>query len=83
MFLQDDNYKRLAQALEEGDVDAAFVAAHTLKGVCQNLSLDHLFEADVAVTEALRGKNLTEARENFPRVKEEYEKVVNRIEKLG
>ena len=83
MFLEDDNYTRLEKALTDGDVDGAFVAAHTLKGVCQNLSLDRLYEADVTVTEALRGKNLDEAKEHFPRVREEYEKVVDRIQKLS
>ena len=34
MFLNDDSYPKLEQALKEGNVKEAFRAAHTLKGVC-------------------------------------------------
>ena len=79
LFLQDENYKKLEQALEADDVDTGFVSAHTLKGICQNLALSPLYDADVEVTEALRAKNLSLAKEKFPKVKEEYEKAVERI----
>ena len=36
-FLQDDSFPNLKKALEEKDALTAFRAAHTLKGVCQNL----------------------------------------------
>ena len=36
-FLQDDSFPNLKKALEEKDAPTAFRAAHTLKGVCQNL----------------------------------------------
>ena len=39
MFLNDDSYPKLEQALKEGNVKEAFRAAHTLKGVCQNPGL--------------------------------------------
>ncbi len=79
IFVEDNNFQRLSKALEEGNVDDGFVAAHTLKGMCQNLALTSLYEADVEVTEALRAKNLPLAKEKFPRVKEEYDKVCDRI----
>ncbi|MCR4674924.1 MAG: Hpt domain-containing protein [Lachnospiraceae bacterium] len=82
LFLKDDNFEKLEKALEEDDVETAFIAAHTLKGVCQNLALDPLYEVDVVVTEALRAKNLKAAKEHFPRVKEEYEKAYQRISQL-
>ncbi|MCR5097997.1 MAG: Hpt domain-containing protein [Lachnospiraceae bacterium] len=75
MFLADENYKKLSEALAAGDVDTAFLAAHTLKGVCQNLALDDLYNADVQVTEALRGNDLLKARELFPDVEREYTNV--------
>ena len=82
MFLEDDNFKKLSEALPKGDVDAAFIAAHTLKGVCQNLCLDDLYDADAEVTEALRSKNLAKARELFPDVEREYHNVENAIQGL-
>ena len=82
LFLQDDNYQKLEKALAEDDVDTAFIAAHTLKGVCQNLCLISLLEVDIEVTEALRAKNLKLAKDNFPKVQEEYKKAFDRISQL-
>ena len=42
-FLNDKSYETLEAALKEKDVDSAFRAAHTLKGVCV-LSLIHISE---------------------------------------
>ncbi len=75
MFLEDENYKKLCETLPAGDIEGAFLAAHTLKGVCQNLALDDLYDADVRVTEALRAKDLEKAREYFPDVEREYKNV--------
>ena len=36
-FPQDPSYQELCQALADGNIEVAFRAAHTLKGVCQNL----------------------------------------------
>ncbi len=79
LFLQDENFEKLKKAMQEDDVENGFVAAHTLKGICQNLALTHLYEADVEVTEALRAKNLLLAKEKFPKVEEEYTKARERI----
>lgn len=51
-----------------GDAKEAFVAAHTLKGVSQNLGFDNLYEPAVVVTEALRGADAVDgAREECTR----------------
>ena len=42
-FLQDDSFPNLKKALEAQDAPTAFRAAHTLKGVCQNLGFDALY----------------------------------------
>ena len=57
-FLQDDSFPNLKKALEEKDAPTAFRAAHTLKGVCQNLGFDALYAPSSALTEALRGGSL-------------------------
>ena len=57
-FLQDDSFRNLKKALEEKDAPTAFRAAHTLKGVCQNLGFDALYVPSSALTEALRGGSL-------------------------
>lgn len=53
-FLSDGSYDALLSAMHSGDGKAAFLAAHTLKGVAQNLGFSALYEASAALTEALR-----------------------------
>lgn len=72
-FLQDQSYAQLESAMEQGDTQAAFVAAHTLKGVCQNLGFDNLFAPAFDITEALRAGDMEAARPLFPAVKEQYD----------
>lgn len=79
MFLEDDNFSIMESALNENDSQKAFYGAHTLKGSCQNLCLTRLYSVDYDITEALRIGDLEKARKIFPRVREEYEKVVGRI----
>lgn len=57
-FKDDPSYIELCSALEQGDVQAAFLAAHTLKGVSQNLGFDSLYHCASEVTEILRAGSL-------------------------
>lgn len=43
-FPADPNHDRLTAAIAAGDKEAALTAAHTMKGVCGNLSMTALFE---------------------------------------
>ena len=45
MMFQDENLKKLGTAIEENDLDAAFEAAHTLKGVAGNLGLTPFYDS--------------------------------------
>ena len=54
MGLKDAGFGKLEQALGEGDLDAAFEAAHALKGIMANLSLTPIFEPVSEITEMLR-----------------------------
>ena len=55
-FQDDKSYENLQNALKEGDYEEAFRAAHTLKGVAQNLSFKNLGQSSSSLTEALRAK---------------------------
>ena len=44
MFLDDDSYPKLERSLKEENVEEAYRAAHTLKGVCQNLGCTNLYQ---------------------------------------
>lgn len=81
-FLQDDSFPNLKKALEEKDAPTAFRAAHTLKGVCQNLGFDALYVPSSALTEALRVGSLDGADELFPPVEKEYQRVVEALKAL-
>ena len=75
MIEADGNYDKLGQSLAAGDLQAAFEAAHALKGGLGNLSLTPMFTPASALCEALRGRTgedysamygeLTKARDEF------------------
>lgn len=48
-FLDDESMDKLEAAMAAGDVEGAFMAVHTLKGVSQNLGFDNLYEPAVVV----------------------------------
>ena len=72
MFLNDDSYPKLEQSLKEGNAQEAFRAAHTLKGVCQNLGFTNLYPPVYDLTEVLRAGTLEGSKELFARVTEQY-----------
>lgn len=56
MVPADAGFQKLEEALAGGDLDAAFEAAHALKGVLGNLSLTPLLDPVVEITEHLRSR---------------------------
>lgn len=78
-FLNDGSYDLLCQSLEAGNYEDAFRAAHTMKGVCQNLSIDRLDASSSALTEALRSGWTPEAEGLFRQVQEDYRITVEAI----
>ena len=82
-FLEDQSYPQLKQALNDKNYEDAFRSAHTLKGVCQNLSFDRLCEVSHELTELLRDTTgeqpgIPEAME---KVTEVYEMTIEEIKK--
>ena len=53
-FLDDPSFHDLCREIEAGNREAAFRAAHTLKGVCANLSFSRLLASVGRLTEVLR-----------------------------
>lgn len=54
-LLNDKSYELLIHSMEAGDMNEAFRAAHTLKGVCQNLSITALYHSSAELADRLRG----------------------------
>lgn len=70
-FLDDGNFKLLCQSLADGRQEEAFRAAHTIKGMCQNLSFRALGKSSSRLTEALRAGE-SDTRELLECVMEDY-----------
>ena len=81
-FLDDGTYRELCQAMEQGDRELAFRAAHTLKGVCANLGLEQLRASASCLTETLRPQSDTipaEAGAQLEQVRGDYRLTVDTI----
>lgn len=81
-FLNDTSYDTLLKALEEGNYNEAFRAAHTIKGICQNLSFTKLGSSSSCLTEALRSGETKDCGEFVASVKEDYMQTYAAIKKL-
>ena len=53
---EEQGFDTLQAAIEAGDLDTAFDAAHALKGVLGNLALTPLYEPVSEITELLRAR---------------------------
>lgn len=75
-FLDDGSYPELCRAMEQGQTEEVFRAAHTLKGVSANLGFDRLTASSGELTELLRGRTdgiPTEAVPLLDMVRQDYE----------
>lgn len=57
---EEKGFDDLQNAIENNDLDGAFTAAHTLKGVLGNLSLTPMYEIASGMTELLRVQKETD-----------------------
>ena len=78
-FLNDGSYDLLLRSMEEGNYAEAFRAAHTIKGVCQNLDFTTLYQSSSQLSEALRNGLSPEAPALVEQVKADYTKTVAAI----
>ncbi len=78
-FPQDQNYAKLKQAFADRDKDAAFTAAHTLKGVTGNLSMKRLFALLSDMVERLRVGDLVSAEQQLDELEREYDMVLDAL----
>lgn len=78
-FAEDKTMGLLEESWQSGNFEEAFRAAHTIKGMCQNLSFSRLEESSSALTESLRGGKSPQSEELYVRVREDYERTANAI----
>ena len=81
-FLNDDSFAQLNSAMAAGEVETAFRAAHTLKGVSANLGFEQLRQSASNLTELLRGQTGSVPAEAAPlmeQVRRDYQMTADAI----
>ena len=78
-FLTDPNYEALCRAWEAGDEAGAVAPAHTLKGMCGNLSMTALFDLFTRQVALLRADDWSAAAALMPDIAQGYERAVQAI----
>ena len=78
-FLDDGSYDLLCRSMEEKNYEEAFRAAHTIKGVCQNLSLSRLQDSSSRLCESLRGGYTPESGALLEETAADYRRTVDAI----
>lgn len=78
-FLDDPSYDLLTASLAGSDWSEAFRGAHTIKGVCQNLSFTALYRSSAALCEALRDGRPLQSPELVRQVDADYAATVSAI----
>lgn len=82
-FLDDTNYHQLLAAIDINDAKVAFEAAHALKGVAANLGFVNLYHEVSVITDVFRAGSMEYDKDNFERIKSEYNKTVDVIRTMG
>ncbi|MBQ3295600.1 MAG: Hpt domain-containing protein [Erysipelotrichaceae bacterium] len=80
MFPNEDCFNRLEEAIGKNDLDAAFEAAHALKGVAGNLSLTPLYKDAEEITELLRSRTQMDYSELLEKIRNHRETIREMVE---
>ena len=81
-FSSDPNYSLLVDSVKNCNKEEAFKAAHTLKGVCGNLSINRLLELVSKQVEYFRADKWDEGVAMMDTITDEYNKTVKAINNL-
>lgn len=81
-FLTDTSFSLLGQGMAGRDINLAYRAAHTLKGIAQSFGFADLGKSAAVLTEVLRKKTFDGADELFATVKSDYVKVIDAIKQF-
>lgn len=81
-FPADGSYRLLCDSVAAGDYAEVFRAAHTLKGVCQNLGFASLYGVAGELTELVRDCQPHDCTELLEKITERYEAIIEAIGQL-
>lgn len=88
-FKADPNFNALKESLNQNNVEEAFKAAHTLKGVSINLGLLPIYDAASVISELLRNKtsvsevDMKQVTEQWNILQERYQLFIRIIDENG
>ncbi len=71
-YLDDRSFDLLCTSMAEKNYEEAFRAAHTIKGMCQNLSFTRLLDSSSRLSDALRHGWTPEAGPLFEQVRADH-----------
>ncbi len=74
----NENFNKLYESINSKNFEEAFQAAHALKGVLSNLSIDPILKPIIEITEHLRNKDDID----YSKLVEEIEINRNKLEKI-
>lgn len=74
--LSNEYFDTLGKAIEEGNLEEAFEAAHALKGVIGNLALTPIYDPLADMTEMLRAKKQADYIVVYRPIKEKRDKLL-------
>lgn len=81
-LIEDENFETLCQSLETGELETAFRAAHSLKGISKNFAFTKLCQSSSELTEALRRRNTELAKALLPQLCKDYHQTVAALSQL-
>ena len=74
-FPEDHSFENLGKAITSGNVQEAFMHAHTLKGIAGNLGFQHLFNLLNPWTENLRSGKMEDSERLYKELSRQYEAI--------
>ena len=77
---KDESFNLLCRSWDAKDYKEAFRASHTIKGICQNLSITRLGDSAARLTDALREGWTPPADELAEEVFRDYQDTINAIQ---
>lgn len=72
-FAENGNFKKLKEAISENNTEEAFIAAHTLKGLCSELYIENLEDIICKLSYLLKYGDIEPARGIMPEAAYKYE----------
>ncbi len=78
-FVEDTNYNALVLSIENGDMKAAEMHCHTLKGMCGNMSLTGLFDLFYSQLALFRSGSFEEAIAKMQEISPLFEEAITNM----